>query len=80
MADIQFIECTSLSIAYDVFGIATVSFVVVANGNDVDLTNYQTLTIGGANYSGYITSVVVKPITGTLWYEYSVSLTMTSER
>ena len=80
MASIQFIECTSLSVAYDVFGIATVSFVVVANANDVELTDYQTLTIGGATYSGYITSVVVKPITSTTWYEYSVSLTMTSER
>jgi len=79
MASIIFIECSSLSINYDVFGIATVSFTIVADDNDVDLEGYRTLTIGNATYTGYITAVTVKPITGTTWHEYSVSLSMTSE-
>ena len=83
---IQFIECSSLSISYDVLGIATVSFTVVANHNEVDLSGYTeisptaTISVGDITFTGYLTSVQVKPITGTTWYEYSVSLVMTSER
>jgi len=40
MASVEFVECSSLSINYDVFGIATVSFVVVANASDVNLEGY----------------------------------------
>jgi hypothetical protein len=77
---IEFVECSSLNINYDVLGLATVSFTVVADNNNVNLENYQNMVIGGADYSGWISSVTAKPIIGTNWWEYGVSLVMTSER
>jgi len=75
---IEFIECSSLTINYDVLGLATVSFTVVADNNAVDLDNYKTLSIGDATYTGWITSVTAKPIVSTDWWEYGISLVMTS--
>ena len=83
MADIEFIECGSLSISYDVLGLASVSFTVVTNflSNPAEDTiqNYTTLTVGDLTFTGYITGVSLKPILGTSWYEWGMSLVMTSE-
>ena len=78
MADIEFIECGSLSISYDVLGLASVSFTVVTNDDFLDQT-YTTITVGDLTFTGYITGVSAKPILGTSWYEWGMSLVMTSE-
>ena len=78
MAEIEFIECGSLSISYDVLGLASVSFTVVTNEDFLN-QEYTTLTVGDLIFTGYITGVSAKPILGTSWFEWGMSLVMTSE-
>jgi len=79
MDHIEFIDCASLNISYDVLGLATVSFTVVSNDGTMQ-EDYSTITIGDATYTGYITAVSARPILFTSWWEFSISLVMTSRR
>jgi hypothetical protein len=78
MAAIEFIDCGSLSISYDILGLATVNFTVVTNEDFLD-TDYTTITVGDLTFTGYVTGVAARPILGTDWYEWGMSLVMTSE-
>lgn len=71
----EFIDCTSLSISYDVLGQATVGFTVIAaEAQPIDPQVYTNLTFGGVNFTGYITSLSVRRIAGTIVYEHLYSL------
>jgi len=78
MAEIEFIECGTLSISYDILGLASVNFTVVTNEDFLNQT-YTTITVGDLTFTGYITGVSARPILGTSWYEWGMSLVMTSE-
>lgn len=78
MAEIEFIDCGSLTISYDVLGLASVSFTVVTNDDFLD-QEYSTLTVGDLTFTGYLTGVSARPIVGTSWFEWGMSLVMTSE-
>jgi hypothetical protein len=74
---VEFIECTSLSIQYDVMGIATVTYTVVANR--ADLIAYETITAGGITFEGYVANASVNMIPDTSsWYETHVTLIATT--
>lgn len=82
----KFIECTSVSISYDIMGIATISYTIVSNrpglnvsvGGSNDPTNV-TYHISNQTYHGYVTSAILKQIPGTGWYESQVSITATTD-
>lgn len=76
---IEFVECGSLNISYDVTGLASVSFTVVSDSDTLTNT-YEEFTIGGIQYRGYITGLSAQPILGTTWWEWGFSLVMVSER
>jgi len=70
----SFIECTSLSFSYDIYGIVSVSYTMVHN--DSEFCYVTTINAGGVIFSGYVSSMTLKQITGTSgWYETSVVLT-----
>jgi len=74
----EFIDCSTLSINYDILGFATLSFTVVASQKQpIDTNIYTDLTFGGINFVGYITGLEIRRIAGTIVYEhrYSVSAT-----
>lgn len=74
----EFIDCTTLSINYDILGVATLTFTVVAAAKEpIDTSVYTDLTFGGVNFTGFITGLEIRKITGTLVYEhrYTVSTT-----
>ena len=75
---IEFIECSSLSISYDVLGLASVSFTVVTN-SDVLTGDYTTIGVGDLTFTGYISGATAKPILSTDWWEWGMTLVMTSE-
>lgn len=70
---VEFIDCTSLNISFNVYGLATVSYVVVS-----DTSGFHTLgnsiTAGGQTFNGYITSASVNRIPNTIWYETHVTI------
>lgn len=83
----KFIECTSVSISYDIMGIATISYTIVSNrpglnvsldgGNDPTNIVYS---ISNQTYYGYVTSASLKQIPSTGWYESHVSICATTGR
>lgn len=68
-----FIDCTSLSFSYDVMGIVTVSYTMV---HEDPSFHYETsISAGGQNFQGYVSSATLNRIPNTNWYETHVTLT-----
>lgn len=82
MADIEFIDCSSVNVQYDATGKATVSFVVVKNSsNAINVDSYKSLCFGFVNFEGVLMSIVQKPILGSfdsltndIWVEWQMEL------
>ena len=74
----EFIECSSLSISYDILGLATVSFTVVTDSDSL-AEDYTTINVGDLTFTGYITGATKRPILSTDWWEWGMTLVMTSE-
>jgi len=82
MADnVEFIDCTSLSISYDVMGIATVNFTIVKNSlqwPSEQLMNH--IEAGGRRFDGYVTDASMTQIPFTSnWFECRVTLVAIAE-
>jgi hypothetical protein len=73
---VEFIDCTSLSISYDVMGIATVNFTVVRNdANWPSSSVLNDIEAGGRTFSGYVTNASISQIPFTNeWFETRVTL------
>lgn len=82
MADIEFIDCGSVSVQYDATGKATVSFTVVKNSTDpINVSSYKSICFGFINFIGVLMSISQKPImgsynqaTGEMWVEWHMNL------
>jgi len=74
----NFIECTSLSINYDILGIATVTYTVVTDTPGLEGQLYNQITAGGQTFTGYITNASMQPIPNTEWYEINATLISTT--
>ena len=77
-----FIECSSLSVSYDITGIATVSYTIMSN--EEGLKAYGTVAIGGMIFTGYVTSAVSSIMPRTEagdgpWYQTQVTLLSIAE-
>ena len=71
----EFIDCTTISISYDILGRATISFTVIAaNSAPLDAQAYTNVTFGGINFTGFITSLTVRRLSGTIVYEHQYSI------
>lgn len=65
----SFIDCATININYDLMGIATISFVVVSVTKE-PTGDYTTLTYGGVTFTGFVNSLEIRRIPGTLVYEH----------
>jgi len=71
----EFVDCSTVSINYDVMGQATVSFTVVASQSvPIDPNVYTTMIFGGVQFKGHITSLEIKRIEGTIVYEHRYTI------
>lgn len=72
-----FIDCTTLSIVYDIMGLVTINYTMVSNQNGFQ---YQTdLTAGGRTFRGYVIDLTLNHIPNTDgWYETHVTLLATT--
>lgn len=74
----EFIDCTSLSISYNVMGVATVSYTVVHDS--YGFITYDTVSAGGQTFSGYIINASLNQIPHTEnWYETHCTLLATTD-
>lgn len=77
----EFVDCTTLSINYNELGQATLNFTVVASAkHPIDPNVYTTRIFGGVTFTGYITGLEIRKITGTLVYEHRYTITATGCR
>ena len=74
----DFIECTSLSIKYDIIGVATVTYTVVSDTPGMEGKLYNQIIAGGRTFTGYITNANINPIPQTDWYEIHATLISTT--
>jgi hypothetical protein len=74
----SFIECTSLSISYDILGVATITYTVVTDVAGLEGQLYNQIIAGGQTFSGYITNANINPIPNTAWYEIHATLISTT--
>lgn len=78
----EFLDCATLNIAYQVNGLATVSFTVVSTEPIPGVTpprDYTQLTFGGVDFKGFVTqldSVRIPSSIPTVW-EHRFSMVMT---
>ncbi len=77
----EFIDCSSISISYQVTGLATVSFTVVSTSQVPGINpprDYTQLTFGGVDFAGYITSLDSQIIPASIpsVFEHQFSLIM----
>lgn len=71
----EFIDCETVSINYDQLGQATVSFVVIAVlPEPIDTSIYTDLVFGGIQFTGFITNLDVRRISGTIVYEHRYTI------
>lgn len=75
---VEFIDCTSLSVSYNVMGIATVAYTVVHDS--FEIVTYNTVTAGGQTFFGYIINAAMNQIPNTEgWFETHCTLIATTE-
>jgi hypothetical protein len=78
-----FIECSSLSISYNVMGIATISYTLISTESTPAFT-YNSIEAGGRTFNGVVTNVYSQLIDNTEndtngpWYSINVNLLATT--
>ena len=80
--DIEFIDCSSISVSYDATGKANVSFTVVKNNQlPIDVQSYKSVCFGFVKFTGSLMSVIQKPVngsyneaTGEMWVDWQMTL------
>jgi hypothetical protein len=74
----EFIDCTSLSMSYNVMGLVTVSYTVVHN--TYDIVAYDSVSAGGQTFTGYVMNASMNQIPHTEgWFETHVTLIATTD-
>ena len=74
----QFIECGSISINYNIMGIANINYNIVTNDKEPNISDV--LTLGGQVFEGIVTSIIKTPMPNSEldsegpWYNVKVSL------
>ncbi len=76
MAEVEFIDCSTISIQYDAMGRATISFVIVKNDTRLLSKSYSSLSFGGVSFEEcLVMSAVQRPIIGSGgWVEWQMQL------
>lgn len=73
----EFIECTSLSVNYDILGLATVSYTLVSDSPNI--TPFTSIDAGDVTLTGYVTNMTIQPIPETSWYEAQITIIATTD-
>jgi len=68
-----FIDCTSVNISYNIYGLATITYTVVSDVSGIHHYGTDSFSIGGRTFYGYIASASVNRIPNTTWYESHIT-------
>jgi hypothetical protein len=75
---VNFIDCTSLNISYDIMGIATINYTIVSDTGDLGEID-GILEAVDRTYTGIVTEVSMNQIPNTNWYEVHVTMLTTTD-
>jgi hypothetical protein len=70
----EFMACDSINISYAPTGLASISFTVYSS-NELPTRDFNTVTLGGVVFSGYVTALSIIPVPGTVVYEHRYTWT-----
>lgn len=70
---VEFTECASLNINYDIMGIATISYTILKDSEGWPDVHYE-MFLGTRNFRGYVANASMNKIPFTEWYETHVNL------
>ena len=71
----EFIDCDTISISYDILGIANVSFTVISiSATPINPSQYTQLTFGGITFTGFISNLEIRRIEGSSVYQHSYTI------
>jgi hypothetical protein len=73
---VEFIDCPSLSVNYDVTGKVTASITIIKDDpGEITWNNYKDPTWGGQSFDFIIMGATQSPIVGSnSWYEWSLQM------
>jgi len=77
--DFEFVDCSTINISYDAYGIATISFTVLSSKPTLDNV-YNSIDTGGVLFEGYVTNRRVRPRRNSIGYEHALTLVAMSHR
>lgn len=69
----KFIDCTSVNISYNIYGLATVTYTVVSDSPGIQHFGINSISMGNRTFYGYIGSASVNRIPNTTWYESHIT-------
>lgn len=73
---VNFIDCTSLNINYNIMGIATITYTMVTDNPNIGVID-PVLEAGNQTFVGIITEASINQIPESTWYEIHVSMIAT---
>lgn len=73
----SFVNQPSFSVSYNIMGVATVTYSIIHSGASCGSIS-SSISAGGQSFSGYVTAVSTSNISGTNWFETSVTLVATT--
>jgi hypothetical protein len=71
---VEFIDCGSLSISFDVTGKATISLGVLRDDRNELQDTYTNRTWGGTAFDCVLMNVSQRPVLGSAWSEWSLQM------
>ncbi len=72
---VEFIDCASLSINYDVTGKVSMGMTVLKDSSaEIGYSSYTSSSFGSVAFTLIITSAFQKPIIGGSWFEWGLQL------
>jgi len=73
---VEFIDCGSLSVSYNVNGVASISFAIVKNSSEsVLVSSYSDPSYGGVLFDGVVVRATQQPIIGSGgWNQWQIQV------
>ena len=73
---VEFIDCGSLSVSYNVNGVASISFVVLKDdSNNIVTSSYEDPSYGGVYFDGVVVRATQQPIIGSGgWNQWQIQV------
>lgn len=74
----EFFDCPAFSASYNIHGLVTVTYAIIHSSSSIPAGVSNSISTGGQTFSGYVTSISTDRVSGTSWFETTVTLMATT--